>query len=504
MLFKNSIVRKTFFFAALLIILVTLGSFAVLYFAMPSFYLQKKQQTLQDGLNQLTAALKTAGSQEECAELIVNYTNSYNVMVTALDDSEETILELSTPFVTVGTVNPGIGIYIFDESGEDKTAIINSLELFIQTMTDNRTGESFQITANSEYQLETLIDIDTADTISLTSTIETEFINKIQVEGTLQPIDEAKEVILSLIPYVLFAGITMGLFLAWIYARQISKPILKLSETAVKMQEMEPGILSQLNTDDELGLLSKNLDALYTSLGNTIGNLKLEMEKVNHLEQSKTEMMQSASHELKTPISALSGMLDGMIDNIGAYKNKEKYLLKCKEQVNKLSLLVQEIIQASKIDSEDNICEFTPIALDKMIGQTIQEFALPIKEKQLRLLTGLNPVQIETDPSSFYRVLANLVNNAVLYTPPAGEIRITLTKECLEIENECSPIPPEDIPKLFEPFYTRSSSRNRSVSGTGLGLYIVKRNLERLSIPYEAVNSANGFKITLFFCEAIS
>jgi len=120
------------------------------------------------------------------------------------------------------------------------------------------------------------------------SEIGTEIISKLQVQGSLQPIDEAREVILLLIPYVLAAGCTIGLFLAWFYARQITKPILKISATAVRMKRMEPNVISGIKTGDELEILSENMDDLYQSLKDTIENLKIEMEKVNRLEKSKT------------------------------------------------------------------------------------------------------------------------------------------------------------------------------------------------------------------------
>jgi len=106
---------------------------------------------------------------------------------------------------------------------------------------------------------------------------------------------------LSLLPYVFFSAIAMGLLFAWVYARRISKPILQISGATQKMQLMEPDVCSGVRSSDELGLLSQNLDSLYASLLKNIEALKFEKDNATALERSKTEMLQSASHELKTP-----------------------------------------------------------------------------------------------------------------------------------------------------------------------------------------------------------
>lgn len=494
MLRKKGIVRKTFLFVAMLTVLVTLVSFVILYFAMPSFYLHKKEQSLKEGLVKLEETLKTNTNLEACAAVIADFTERYNVAVTAIDRQGMPILPLTSPFVSLQTKQvTDSQIIIYGKSAEDESlsSIITRLYQDTYKAEEQQAGTAYSAVEGTYF----LYDIGTV--MLFESEIGTEIIDKLQIQGTLQPIDEAREVILSLIPYVLAAGCIIGLCLAWIYARQITKPILKLSETAVRMKKMERNVISGIKTGDELELLSENMDALYQSLSKTIENLKIEMEKVNRLENSKTEMMQSASHELKTPIAALSGMLDGMIDNIGVYKDKEVYLLKCKEQVEKLAFLVEEILEASKADRRGKADQLSEIEVNEMINQILSEYQLVIDEKKLKLKAETDKVVIKTEAGALYRVMMNLIGNAVIYTPPSGKISIVLSKERLVIENQCSYISEEEMQKLFEPFYTRSSSRDKTVSGSGLGLYIVKRNLERLSISYQAEGTEVGFKITL-------
>ncbi len=493
MLLKKGIVRKTFLFSALLTVLVTFAAFAVLYYTMPGYYHKTKKEKLQESLHTLTVQLISAQTEASCAALISQFSDENNVNVLSFDKDDVLLPALSTPFASM----PGLKDTLFISSFEQ-----------IESESDGRQNYSILIRNNEnkadDMPAHVMFKISTANashTMTLQGSVGTDYIDHVLVSGTLQPIDEAKEVILSLSPYVLIIAIFIGIILSWVYAQQISKPILKISDAALRMQRMEPKAVSNIRTKDELGQLSINLDALYASLRKNIAYLQDEMEKVNRLERSKTEMMQSASHELKTPIAALNGMIEGMIDHVGSYKDKEKYLLECKKQVDKLSLLVNEILGASKFDIADDELVYEELSVNELLEHILDENSHHINEKRLNLLTETPPVHIKTDPGIFRRVLGNLISNAVRYTPVNGRIFLSIYEDghnrYLSIENECDFVPEEELQKMFEPFYTRSYSRSKTESGTGLGLHIVRLGLERLNIPYKAVSTDLGLKITM-------
>jgi two-component system sensor kinase Ihk len=503
-------VRKTFFFSALLIVLVTVISFAILYFAMPDYYLQKKRQSLQTNLDTLIGQLRQAAEQEEQAELIAAFLERNNATAVAFDAAGALIAELSSPLVSLAGGEDNVYIASYRASSpinkEDPSLYSFAIRAVPRPLDGLDTGPGgldiggFAAGPGGPQQRTFISRRDGlfGDVITLSGRVDTDTLGSITVSGTMQPIGEAKGVILSLMPYALLAAVILGLLLSWIYARQISKPILQISAAAERMQVMEPQAVSNIRSRDELGLLSQNLDALYASLCENIGQLQQEMAKVNRLERDKTELMQSASHELKTPIAALSGMLEGMIDNIGVYRDKEKYLHECLGQVEKLTALVAEILNASQAEgAQAGLPAFTETALDELVEHALADHAVLLESKELRLQTELLPVTISTEPAAFYRVLTNLIGNAARHTPPHGEIRLVLNQRHFSIENTCPPIPPQELSKLCEPFYTLSYSRGKAESGTGLGLYIVKRNLEMLNIPYTLENTKLGLKVQL-------
>lgn len=495
MLLKKGIVRKTFLFSVLLILLVLLISFTIMYFVMPGYYFTQKEKTLRNELSILTLSLQSAGTEDDCVALISDFAEKNNVTVLSFDSNENILSIASTPFI--GMRKNGAA-YITSRSVTEASP---SQTIVGEYYADSAYGFAQELGEGVVITTMQVTEISDLNVISAVGNVGTDIIDYIVASGTLQPIDEAKGVILTLIPYVLAVALITGLVMAGVYAKQITKPILKISSAALRMQQMEPDASSGISTNDELGQLSINLDALYAKLRENIDHLKNEMDKVNRLERSKTEMMQSASHELKTPISALNGMIEGMIDDIGVYKNKDKYLMECKNQVDKLSSLVGEILRASKSDILGDEAEVSEFYLDELAERAVAENIYLIHENNLHLERELNPIKISTDAGILYRAISNIMSNAIRYTPPGGKINITVSSESgkgmLIIENECDPISPEELPKMFEPFYTRNYSRDKSESGTGLGLYIVKRSLEQIETPYEALITDLGFRISL-------
>jgi two-component system sensor kinase Ihk len=488
-----------------------------MYFITPGYYLRYKERQINSGVVTLTENLRGAEEEADSARIIKEFSEKNNVDVFSFDANEIILPAVSTPFYSIsgdfrvvevqavegtGSREYAISIAVNGDSEETRDGGSVNQEIAAIKVDPNIAQDEYAPAPESASMSYSVAGIDNSDeTINITAAVGSQLIDHISVTGTLQPIDEAKTVIFSLIPYVSAIAIAVGFALSWIYAKQITKPILRISGAALKMQQMEPGVVSGVRSKDELGGLSENLDVLYDKLLTNMANLKDETDRTARLERSKTDLLHSAGHELKTPIAALNGMIEGMLDNIGAYSDKEKYLQKCKNQVDRLSHLVSEILDASKSDVADAEPELSDTSIDGLVRVAIEEHNYLINERDLHIELALQECRRKTDPDLFYRVLANLVSNAARYTPPGGIIRVAIDGEGdrrqLYVENEFEPISPEEIPKLFEPFYTRSYSRDRSESGTGLGLYIVKRNLERLGIPYKAQLSELGFKISL-------
>jgi len=500
MLLKKGIVRKTFFFSSLLITLVILVSFAILYYMTPRYYFRWKEDSLKNNIATLAQKLSSTEDYDSGAALINIFCEANNVVLIAFDADENIIQELSTMFIGVRSFGYAIN--------ETAPAPIPG-QMFIDRAVPEA-GLTIQAgqDAGAVSIRRSIIGGNPQNYIALDSHIGTALVESILVRGALQPIDEASGVILSLLPYIFIAAIFLGLLLSGLYANRVSKPLLAISDAALKMQTMEPGIESGVRTDDELGRLSSNLDALYGKLLENVDELRAEISEVNRLERAKTEMLQGAGHELKTPVAALSGMLEGMIDNVGQYKNRDRYLRECRGQAERLAALVAEILEAATGDMHGQEPDMRPVDAGQSIENILNGYLFDIEAKNLEVEKNMRHINIMTAQGLFERVVSNLLSNAVRYTPQYGKISVNLTRAAdgaavLSIMNDCAGhIPDDDLIKMTEPFYTRTYSRDRGKSGTGLGLYIVRRSLESMGVPYRLDNTGDRFAFIMTFQES--
>ena len=461
---------------------------------MPDYYFLSKTAQLQKEADLLALKLTEAQTVDECAMLIRDFSSLNNAMVIVLEGDDRMVPGLSSPFLALG--HPAQVQMIFQKtilSGET-----------ISTIEGIRVS-GFNVVGYSESSRDSVAGprfVSSARQVTIDKAIQNSFMDRIQILCTMQPVGEATQVILSLIPYLLILDILIALPAAYFYSKRLTKPILRLSAAASQMREMSPGAESGINSRDEIGELSRNLNLLYRSLCANIDTLREEKEYVNKLEKAKTDFMRAASHELKTPITALNGIVEGMIDNVGIYKNKEKYLKESKYLIDRLAKLVGEILNAAAMDAVDEHA-VEPVDIDVLLENALEEHKILLDEKGLRIERDIQPFQTDTDEAILNGVILNLISNAVKYTLEGGFIRISLQPDVqgctLSIENQCEPIPEDHIDRLFEPFFTMSYSRDKKLSGTGLGLYIVKRNLERLNLPYSLKNSEIGLIFRINF-----
>jgi len=465
-----------FIFTSILISLVIIISFGILYISLPDYYFFSKQKNLENNTEILVQNIKAAKTNDEIISLIKDFSTLNNANVMVYDEKNELIMELSSPF----------------------NFYYHRLESFPRLKVKIEEKNEDQVINKKR---EVIIYQNKVPSIELQKYIGENDIGYIKINGTMQPINEAKNVILTLITYLLIIDIIIVLIAAYFYSRKITKPIITLSDTARQMQTLKQDIRSGLRTNDEIGELSENLDLLYEKLCSNIYNLKKEMDKTFELEKSKTDFMRAASHELKTPLSSLKGIIEGMIDNVGAYKDRDKYLLKSKKIIENLTNLLNEILHASQLT--ESILKLENLRPLELIKSALDDNQLLIKAKNLKIHLPKVDFVVKSDRNILKTIISNIISNAVKYTVENGTIKIALIEKsnfhCFFVENQCDNLPEEELEKLFEPFYTRSYSRDKNKSGTGLGLYIVKRNLEKLGLSYRLENTPLGLKLSIYF-----
>lgn len=489
---RYSIKFKTFIFTFLTVTLVLIISFSILYFTMPKYYLMQKENDIKKQSEILKESLLEDRTLLNTEETLKDFMSKTGYLVVCLDLDGNVINNLSFPVMLTKVIDEEEAPY----SSVGKAKIVQQAGLSGRTSA----GIIAENTTNGVIISSNAIAVTNSNNnIFIETLVDNKFIYKMYTSTTLQPIDEASKVILSLFPYVMIIGMILTAILSYFYSKKITSPIIKMSESATKMKNMEKNALSNIKTNDEIGELSENLDNLYIELCENIENLEIKVNQVNELESQKTDFLRATSHELKTPITALNGIVEGMIDNVGAYKNRDFYLEETKNLIDKMSLLVNEILVASKAD-ENTIEEIEEIDIKELINEILDNQNFIITSKGLIINLNISELIIPSYKIRISHVLTNVISNAVNYTDENGVININLINSknpYITIENETTNIDENELERIFEPFYTLDYSRNREKSGTGLGLYIVRKNLDSLKYNYSLDNSEIGVKFTI-------
>ena len=291
------------------------------------------------------------------------------------------------------------------------------------------------------------------------------------------------EAVEKALPISLSCSLLISVVCSLLFSKAIADPIKKISASTAQMMKLDHGASCPIHTKDEIGTLAQNVNDLYSNLLSTIEHLEREKGAVRDMERAKVDFLRAASHELKTPVTALNATLENMILGVGKYQDYATYLPECKEMVDQLSGMIHEILETSRL----NLTAEPPKQVD--VSELLAELCEPCQ-----LIAAAHQIMFSLDlPEKFSAVLpvgpfskavSNILANAVAYTEAGKNVSVYMEGRSLVVENECKPIPDDEIRRLFEPFYRPDFSRSRESGGNGLGLYIVDTLLTSMDIPY--------------------
>ena len=322
------------------------------------------------------------------------------------------------------------------------------------------------------------------------------------IESSMNTEALIKLAILKALPISLISCIGISLGCSLLFSKAITKPIQQISTATEQMAKLNKEAKCQIYSQDEIGSLAMNVNTLYTNLLATIESLKEETQKVSEAERSKLDFLRAASHELKTPVTALNAILENMILGVGKYKDRDTYLLQCKDITTQLSAMIKEVLDTSKIDFATERQNAEIFDLSEELPKFCEPYGLIAKTKQVSFSLNIEkPCPVFFPKKSIEKILSNLLSNAVSYTTSGHNIWVTLQSDKLIIENECEPIAQEKLSRLFEPFYRPDFARDRKDGGNGLGLYIVDTLCKALDLKYAFISttSPKGMRFTLYF-----
>lgn len=236
-------------------------------------------------------------------------------------------------------------------------------------------------------------------------------------------------------------------------------------------------ITRQFSQGDFSGRVKVNGSDEVAELAYALNNMAVSLSS---LEDMRRSFVANVSHDLKTPMTTISGFIDGILDGTVPADKRNEYLRVVSDETKRLSRLVSVMLDLSRIDSGQ--MKITPVTFDLtgMVCSTLLSFESRIEAKRIAIegIDQCEPQTVVADYDLIQQVVYNLLDNAVKFTNEDGMIRLLLThvdgRVVCTVRNTGVGIPAEEMPYIFERFYKSDRSRGLDKTGTGLGLYIVK------------------------------
>lgn len=286
----------------------------------------------------------------------------------------------------------------------------------------------------------------------------------------------AFQIVISFMIIICFSAFTL---MVWIY-RSIVRPlnILRIGMNQIKEGDLDYSVES--DTEDEIGQLCDDFEEMRIRLKELIDSRLAYEEDIKGL-------ISNISHDLKTPLTAIKGYAEGLIDGVAdTPERQEKYLKTIMTKANDMSILVDELAFYTQIDCNTIPYSFEKIRLREYFNDCIEELSLELEIKKIQMHyenTTFSDTEVVADAEQLKRVINNIIGNAVKYMDKeAAWIHIRLLESGnfvqVEIEDNGIGIPKADLPYIFDRFYRADASRNSRKGGSGLGLAISKKIIE--------------------------
>ena len=286
----------------------------------------------------------------------------------------------------------------------------------------------------------------------------------------------AKDMILTATIILVFTALSVGL---WIY-RSIAVPLVKLKKATKNIKEGNLDFVLEVEGNDEFSQLCQDFEEMRKRLKESTEE-KILMDKENK------ELISNISHDLKTPITAVKGYVEGIMDGVADTPEKmDRYVRTIYNKTNEMDHLINELTFYSKIDTNRIPYTFSKLNVEDYFSDCAEELGLEMETRGIELVYANyveKGVQVIVDGEQIRRVIHNIVSNAIKYMEkPRGIIQLRVKDVGdfiqVEIEDNGKGIAAKDLPYIFDRFYRTDVSRNSSKGGSGIGLSIVKKIME--------------------------
>ena len=264
---------------------------------------------------------------------------------------------------------------------------------------------------------------------------------------------------------VTFVIVLTLLVAAWL-SQRIAKPIREMTTVARRIASGDFTQRVASDAEGELGILASSFNQMTVALG--------EMDEV------QSSFISDVSHELRTPMTIISGFVEGVLDGTIPEEKHKEYLEIVLSEIKRLNRLVNDLLEMSRLNSGKIEYKMVPFDIAESMRKAIVAFEQGISEKKIEISVEFDSdcMMVMGNSDSVYRVITNLMDNAVKFTPEGGRIAIRIKaasgKTKVSVENSGSGLTEKELNHIWDRFYQTDKSRSSGKRGAGLGLYIVR------------------------------
>lgn len=285
-----------------------------------------------------------------------------------------------------------------------------------------------------------------------------------------------KDLFVTVLVVLVFTSVSVGL---WIY-RSIAAPLVKLRRATQNIKEGNLDFTLEVEGTDEFSELCRDFEEMRRRLKESAEE-KLVMDKENK------ELISNISHDLKTPITAVKGYVEGIMDGVADTPEKmDRYVRIIYNKTNEMDHLINELTFYSKIDTNRIPYVFSKLNVEDYFADCAEEVGLELETRGIQLYYANyvdKDVLVIADGEQIRRVIYNIVSNAIKYMDKEKGVIQIRVKDVgdfiqVEIEDNGKGIAAKDLPNIFDRFYRTDVSRNSSKGGSGIGLSIVRKIME--------------------------
>lgn len=328
------------------------------------------------------------------------------------------------------------------------------------------------------------------------------------------PLESIQQSVMISNRFLLIIGgivLVFGIFAVWYFTKKLTDPIMELATISNRMADLDFETKYTSGGKNEIGLLGSNFNRMSEKLESTISELKTannqlqkDIERKEKLEVMRNEFLGNVSHELKTPIALIQGYAEGLKDDVNEdADSREFYCEVIIDEAQKMNKMVRNLLTLNQLEFGADEIEFTRVNLTEIIGGVLQSMEIVAQQKEAKVIFEQETsVYAWADEYKVEQVVRNYISNAFNHLDGENIIEVRIIpmdgKVRVSVFNTGTPIPEEDLPRIWDKFYKVDKAHTREYGGNGIGLSIVKAIMESFRQQYGVKNYDNGVE---FWCE---